>query len=249
MPSSTLLDLRDQLVCTIADRPDSRVGLAGVSPTLIELVAWLRSVGHSPGAIRLFDRSVQHIGRTFGSTIIESLDELDRTLDVLVVCLDAEKEAVLNAVPSELTGLKILMSGHAHLQPCDARYLRLRDDGLVNSRAGGYELMLFHIYEAVQHIVRCNIPGDFVEFGVYKGGTTGFLCRLLDDLDRPGRLIAFDSFCGFPGRRHVLDLYQDDQDEFGDFEAVRRWLAHPRIELIEGDIRETAVQMQGRSMR
>ena len=56
---------------------------------------------------------------------------------------------------------------------------------------------------ATMHLARAallgDVQGDFVETGVYTGGTTALLIMVLRDFDTCGRKVwAFDSFQGFP---------------------------------------------------
>ena len=58
-------------------------------------------------------------------------------------------------------------------------------------------------------------PGDFLEAGVYRGGTAHLLRSLLDgDRGRGRQLHLFDTFAGMPATDPKLDLHR--QDDFAD---------------------------------
>lgn len=84
-----------------------------------------------------------------------------------------------------------------------------------------------------------NLPGDFLECGVYKGGTARLLAERLANSNK--RLHLFDTFSGMP------KTGPDDFHSEGDFAdtslaAVRSHVAHgDRVEFHPGRIPETFV--------
>lgn len=60
---------------------------------------------------------------------------------------------------------------------------------------------LISIYSAIAHI---TLPGDYAEFGVYKGRTARFLSNFVFR-SAPRTLHLFDSFEGLPETRDALD--------------------------------------------
>src|SRR6185312_857674 len=53
------------------------------------------------------------------------------------------------------------------------------------------------VWEAVRYVMRANIPGDFVECGVWRGGSSMAAALTLLDLGEPTRrLHLFDTFAG-----------------------------------------------------
>ena len=68
-----------------------------------------------------------------------------------------------------------------------------------------------------------------------------WLAEAVRRLDLRGTpVIAFDAWDGFPPRRSLLDLYEHSRCVFRDLEAVRRYTEPYGIELVPGDIFETA---------
>jgi len=58
---------------------------------------------------------------------------------------------------------------------------------------------LYHIYQVMRYIKKFNIPGDFIEFGVYCGFSLIWLARLRNLLGLSNRkVIGIDSFKGLP---------------------------------------------------
>src|SRR3954464_9906048 len=53
----------------------------------------------------------------------------------------------------------------------------------------------YALWRAVEYVVRCNIPGDFVECGVYRGGSTGLAAA------------AFAYFTGPPRQFYLYDTF------------------------------------------
>jgi hypothetical protein len=77
---------------------------------------------------------------------------------------------------------------------------------------------LYALYKSVQYIVSANIPGDFVEAGVWRGGSCMLIAETLLALDESSRRIfLFDTFAGHP-RPDV----EKDIDIWGN-QAIDEW--------------------------
>jgi O-methyltransferase len=58
---------------------------------------------------------------------------------------------------------------------------------------------LYALYKAIEYVVRHDIPGDFVECGVWRGGSVMMMALTLQRLGAVGRrLYCFDTFEGMP---------------------------------------------------
>jgi O-methyltransferase len=55
-----------------------------------------------------------------------------------------------------------------------------------------------HLWNWTQKLVQENVPGSFVECGVWKGGSSGVMALALADLSAKRELHLFDSFEGLP---------------------------------------------------
>jgi hypothetical protein len=74
---------------------------------------------------------------------------------------------------------------------------------------------------------------------MFKGGTTMFMSRIIERLQKDWPIIGFDTFEGFPPRRTILDMYDNPACVFTDLAAVRRYLHGRNVEVIAGDIVDT----------
>jgi hypothetical protein len=57
---------------------------------------------------------------------------------------------------------------------------------------------LYTLYKAVGYVVSRNVPGDFVECGVWRGGSVMMMALTLQHLGTTRRLWCFDTFEGMP---------------------------------------------------
>jgi O-methyltransferase len=97
------------------------------------------------------------------------------------------------------------------------------------------------LYQGV--IVTEKIPGDAVEFGVWRGGSAGLISSTLQSLGSKRQLHLFDSFRGLPppdpftdGKSHREGEYHSDERDVRDFLGglgTRNWHIYP------GWLRET----------
>lgn len=114
---------------------------------------------------------------------------------------------------------------------------------LVPSLANGYPNTLTHLHQCLTNAARLGLTGVVAEFGMFKGGTTMFLSRIIEQLGLDWPVIGFDTFAGFPARRSPLDMYDHPGCVFTDLESVRRYLADRRVEIVPGDIAATASRL------
>ena len=102
-------------------------------------------------------------------------------------------------------------------------------------------------YELYKKII--NIPGDIVEFGVYKGGSLIRMATYRDTLevDSSRKIIAFDAFGSFPRVGSIIDdnFIDKFENEGGDgiyiseLEDCLKYKKIRNVELIKGDINST----------
>ena len=57
---------------------------------------------------------------------------------------------------------------------------------------------LYALYKAVEYVVRHDVPGDFVECGVWRGGSVMMMALALQRLGATRRIHCFDTFEGMP---------------------------------------------------
>ena len=66
---------------------------------------------------------------------------------------------------------------------------------------------LYSLHSAVRYLINANIPGDFVECGVWRGGSMMMAALTLISLGRTDRhLYLFDTFEGLPRPDKTLDV-------------------------------------------
>lgn len=173
----------------------------------------------------------------------EALSHME--LDTLIVASDEKKEVILDQfskIDSRIP--RIIVSGQANYNFDDSVYQHIQKSCLVKSKAGGNAHMLIHLYQSLKHIATRNVQGSIAEFGVYQGGTTVFMAKVLRHYGHTARIYGFDTFAGFPQRKSALDMYRDQKCEFQDYEAVERYCSPYNIELVQGDICETYTKLQ-----
>src|SRR5579875_3467718 len=170
-----------------------------------------------------------------------SLEELTNVhLDALVVAADAEKEYLIRKALPFIQGTpKVIVAGYGHFEFSDPIFQEELSQLLVPSFATGYPHTLTHIYQCLRNAARLELDGIVAEFGMFKGGTTMFMSRIIERLGMEWPIIGFDTFSGFPPRRSPLDMYSHPGCVFSDLEAVRRYLDGRNIEIVSGDIVET----------
>jgi predicted O-methyltransferase YrrM len=124
---------------------------------------------------------------------------------------------------------------------------RVRDEG----RTRLYYDRLYTHYQAVQNAAKTFPDGlSVAEIGVFKGGTSMFMARLLQQLQVPNpRVYAIDTFEGHAAEdinpnaddatKHTAGKFNDT-----DYEAVRDYLAAiPFAKVIKGRIQDTYDQI------
>jgi hypothetical protein len=60
---------------------------------------------------------------------------------------------------------------------------------------------MYSLWRAIEYVVRCDIPGDFVECGVFRGGSTAMAAMAFRHFTgaKPDRLFyLYDTFAGMP---------------------------------------------------
>lgn len=161
--------------------------------------------------------------------------------DVLVVASDDRKEDLLrDAIPYICGTPKIIIAGYEHFgfrAPIfDEEWARLE----VPSLANGYPNSAVHLYQCLANAARLGLNGVVVELGMFRGGTTMFLSRIVERLGAQWRILGFDTFDGSPPRRSPLDMYDHPDLCINDVDLVRRYLQDRNVEIVPGDIVETS---------
>jgi O-methyltransferase len=218
------------------------VAILGLTPVTLRLLRSLAGCGLSAVVEAVYDASAGRLGGLSLAAPVRPLPDLARsTCEVLVVASDERKEELLeHAVPYLVRTPKVLVSGYTQFGFRDP----LLDEVLaltpIPSLANGYPDILIHIYQCLRNAARLGLRGVVAEFGMFKGGTTMVMAQLIELLGTGWPVIGFDSFQGFPPRVSALDMYDDPGCRFDDVELIRSYLSRWAVEIVAGDIVETA---------
>ena len=219
----------------------------GFTPECLRLVKFMRDQGVDSLISGIVDHRTEVHGVQVANVQVTPPEVIPSlTIDTLVIATNQGKERALkefSRIDNRLP--RVVMAGNEHQEFDDPLFREILSSCMISSRAGGYRHMLAHIYQSIVYIADQGLKGSFVEFGVYKGGTTVFMAKTLQRLNIDSKIYAFDTFSGFPRRRSLLDLYSSSHDEFSDFESVSKYCSEYPIELIRGDICETYKQLEG----
>ncbi len=170
---------------------------------------------------------------------------------VVAIVEDEDKESVLALVLQHVDAdaiPKVLLAGYGHFEFRDPKFRTIKDSLLVPSIANGYANCLVHIFQCLERAAACGLDGYVAEFGVFKGGTTRFIAETIAALGRSWPVLGFDTFEGFPPRRSILDMYDHEGAEYSRFALVQQYLSDVNVELVRGDIVDTATILRGRPM-
>jgi O-methyltransferase len=161
-----------------------------------------------------------------------------RTPGMLRLLLAAEEIDPVNAFVSD--GMAMWFKNQVHLD--DPRFVELVAKHRNLLPIPNWHWNLGTVLWALQQVR--DLPGDFVELGVFKGHTTLFAAEYLDFAEWPRRWILYDTFEGIPDDQVDAGWSQTNQVYKGTFsyEEVRDRFAHiPNIEVIKGRVPEALV--------
>jgi O-methyltransferase len=239
-------DLLEQIYAAIAHGSKSII-LCGVNTASIKIMATLQAGALISYVTGIIDNSRELQGASFFGYEVQLFNALPTLqMDTLVITDDAGKETILERI-AQLDGRLplILYSGDKNYLFDDAALSEIVKSCPVKSKAGGYPNMLVHLYQALSYVAERKLPGEVTEFGVYQGGTTVIMAKILRHVGYPVKIYGFDTFAGFPARKSMLDNYNDRKCEFPDYQTVRDYCAPYNIELIPGDICDTYTRLRG----
>lgn len=219
-------------------------GMIGHDVTGVEFASWFDS--HLPGCeLTWYGGGPLAEAGAVSARPLSALG-LDHPPVIMVMEDQAKEETIRAALPHLDYSPKLVVAGYEHYSFTDPLFASLLADLLVPSIANGYPNTLTHIFQCIRRAAELELEGILVEFGVFKGGTTMFLAKLRCALGQSWPILGFDTFGGFPPRRSPLDMYDHPGAEFHDFDAVQQYLAGAGVELVKGDIVETAPQLGDR---
>lgn len=226
------------------------LAIIGLTPVTMRLIEAMTLSGLSKGIEAVYAEGPQTSAWSLPPVPARPMADLQKAHhDVIVVAADVEKEDLLKAALPHIQGApKVIVAGYGHLAFRDRLFQEEFAQLLVPSLANGYPHTLTHLYDCLRNATRLHLTGVVAEFGMFKGGTTMFLSRLIERLGMDWPVIGFDTFDGFPPRRSPLDMYDHPECVFTDLDAVRRYVDGRNIEIVAGDIVETARRLEGEAL-
>ena len=107
---------------------------------------------------------------------------------------------------------------------------------------------MFALYEATRYVVDNDVPGDFVECGVYRGGSVMMMARTLRSLGATDRTLwLYDTFAGMtePDARDVTAEGVDGHAEWSTLQrdGYNAWVYSPLGE-VQRNLRSTGYPEQ-----
>ncbi|WNI17387.1 nucleotide kinase domain-containing protein [Actinacidiphila sp. ITFR-21] len=245
MRAEDLAKLLDDVRTRLLDGAQS-LAVIGLTPVTLRLFDALGASGLARGIKAVYaEGPPTAVWSMLPALVLPLADLAGAEHDVLAVAADTEKEdLLLAALPHIQAAPKILIAGYGHLEFRDALFREEFAQLLVPSFANGYPHTLVHLYECLRNAARLGLTGTVAEFGMFKGGTTMFLSRLIERLGMEWPVVGFDTFDGFPPRRSPLDMYDHPDCVFTDLAAVRRYLQGRAVQIIPGDIVETCRHLE-----
>lgn len=234
--------MRSQIVAELVSETIEAVGQSGAVAILgrggIAIAVYTAIRDLEIGPVAIFSAAVA--ANASNKTFRPLSDLAQMRADVLVVAADEEKEDLLLEAISFVQGLpRVILAGYGHYRRPNLLIEEIQSQLLVPSLANGYPQTLSHIAQCLSNAARLGLEGVVAEFGMFKGGTTMLISKIIEQLGVSWPVIGFDTFNGFPARRNLLDMYNHPGCVFSDEAAVRRQLEGRNVEIVTGDIVET----------
>jgi len=134
-----------------------------------------------------------------------------------------------------------------------------REFGQLYNEVGGFKRTRLNLYRFAQLglfariVVENNIPGDYAEFGTWRGGSLYLVASIWAELGQDRQLYGFDSFEGLPEPDLQRDGHELYAGMFGDndYEDTRRFFAEKgldRVHLVKGWFAQTISAIEGRPL-
>jgi O-methyltransferase len=219
----------------------AKVAILGATSTTVGLVNLLSEAGSRDAIVGVFSPSTAESARLPDGVQVRPIADLQQSLpDLIVVADDVHKEELLEAAIPHIVGLpRILIFGFGHFSFRDPIYQDELQALPVPSLANGYPNSRAHIFQCLCNAARLGLRGVVAELGMFQGGTTMFISRVIERLGAEWPIIGFDTFTGFPKRTSPLDLYSHQDCAATSLQAVREYLKGRRVEIVPGDITST----------
>jgi O-methyltransferase len=247
MNSAALAQITAKLKEELARRPPSaRAGIVGRTPAALDLVGAFTSMGSQHQLLGVYadgGTATPESPRTEPRPLSRLAQDVP---DLVLIASDADKESLLmDALPFLTAQTKVLIGGFQHFGFRDELFKRETSNAFAPSFANGYPNSLIHIYQCLKNAARMNLEGVVAEFGMFKGGTTMLMSRFIEALGCNWKIFGFDTFDGFPAPRSPLDMYAHPDCIYLDLATVQRFFEGRNVEIVPGDLVETAEVLAG----
>lgn len=222
------------------------VAILGLTTVALQLLRSLSASGLAAAVEAIYDPLPSRLGSVLQVARVRPLADLrGSSCQLLAVASDEGKEELLwSALPHLRHAPKILVAGYAQYEFHDGIFDEVMCRVPVPPQTNGYRHVLTHTYQCLRNAARLGLTGVVAEFGMFKGGTTMVLAEFIKGVGADWRVIGFDSFRGFPERASALDMYDDPGCYFTDVDLVRSYLSGRNVEIVVGDIRESASRLR-----
>ena len=233
--------LTSDIKIALSDDEQTTFAIVGHTPLTYELLAFFKAVGAEDRLCGVYtDKQVVE-----PPSRLKSLKELaSESPSCVIVASDHKKESILEAASLFMAPeTRIIFGGYRQFEFRDSLFEQITQTAMVPSLANGYPNTLVHLYQCLQNASRLGLNGVVAEFGMFKGGTTMLLSRFIEALGQNWKVIGFDTFSGFPKKKSVLDMYAHPDCVFSDEALVRRFVSGRDIEVVSGDVVQTAQRL------
>lgn len=231
-------ELAEDIRKELAQEPGRSFAILGHTSVTYDLLTLFQQMGADERLLGVYANPP-------GGTIRPMACLKDDGPDVVVIAADETKEDILEqALPFLPPVTKVLFGGYGHFAFRDDVFREVNETAFITSLANGYPYTVVHMYQVLANAARLGLTGVVAEFGMFKGGTTLIMSRLIERLGQNWPVIGFDSFDGFPPKRSLLDMYAHPDCVFRDEAVVRRCVAGRNIEVVKGDIVATARRLE-----
>ncbi len=224
----------------LAEYPTAGFGILGHTPITYDLLAFFISTGAQSRIIGIY--TADEPCTAHGIKPLELL-RIDKPSVIIIASDEHKEELLLKAEPYLSPTTKVIFTGYGHFAHQNSALAKILSEALVSSLANGYPHTLTHLVQCLDNAARLGLLGIVVEFGAFKGGTTRILCKYIEHLGMPWKVFGFDTFAGFPAKKHLFDMYAHPWCVCHDEASVRNYLAGCNVELIAGDIVQTASRL------
>jgi hypothetical protein len=240
MNNSNIDEFIDDIINTIIQR-NCKIVICGNTILAARLIKAVLNFGAGKNITGIFDPLSKFINLDYPEIKRIDISSIDPSeYDEVILTHDKEKEKALLRIKDFIPpNKKIRLFGSSNYDFNDPIFLKIQSSLHVKSLAAGYPEMLIHLYQSILYLENNNIEGDILEFGTFRGGTTVFLAKTLEELGSSRTIYSFDTFTGFPKQRSSLDMFLDEKYSINDHETVKKYCSSYNIKLIPGEIAET----------